>query len=88
MLIHELSAGVRDSGGRLYHAAVYARQRPDGLWEGWLEFRVAEPGRVLRTNRETVQSSERDMEVWATGLEPIYLEGAFERASRAADPIR
>ena len=87
MLIHEMSTAVRDSAGRLYRAAVYASQRPDGLWQGWLEFRAAEPGRVLRTNRETVQSSKRDMEVWATGLEPIYLEGAFERASRAAAAI-
>lgn len=84
MLVRQLSPSVRDSGGRRYRAAVHAGQRQDGLWEGWLEFRAAEPGLVLRTDRETVQSSRREMEAWATGLEPIYLEGAFERASRAS----
>jgi len=39
---------------------------------------------VLTTERETTQPSREALLYWATGLEPIYLEGAFARAVRAA----
>ena len=39
---------------------------------------AAEP--VLQTEQETSQPNEMSVEYWATGLEPIYFEGAFERA--------
>ena len=81
-LIQQLTPSVRDAAGARFKASVYADRRQDGLWEGWLEFRSADSARVLRTNRETVQSSEREMVMWASGLEPVYLEGAFQRATR------
>jgi len=34
----------------------------------------------LRTGQETSQPNQMDVEYWATGLEPIYFEGAFGRA--------
>ena len=37
-------------------------------------------GPVLRTERETSQSSRGALETWALGLEPAYFEGAFSRA--------
>jgi hypothetical protein len=39
---------------------------------------------VLRSRRETTQSDLAAVAHWATGLEPIYFEGAFARALRAA----
>ena len=35
---------------------------------------------VLRTERETTQPNRGAVAYWADGLEPIYLEGAFNRA--------
>jgi hypothetical protein len=35
---------------------------------------------VLRTGQETTQPSWRAIAYWASGLEPIYFEGAFARA--------
>jgi hypothetical protein len=34
----------------------------------------------LRTERETTQPDKAVLEYWATGLEPIYFEGALARA--------
>jgi hypothetical protein len=54
--------------------------------EGWIEFDpVAEPAGVhtRRTPRETTQPNRVDTEYWATGLTPVYLEGALARALSA-----
>ncbi|MBV9544284.1 MAG: hypothetical protein JOY61_07890 [Chloroflexi bacterium] len=69
---------LRGADGTLYVVQVYGRARQDGMWEGWLQFST--PTQVLRTARETTQSSADDLLYWATGLEPTYLEGAFQRA--------
>ncbi|HEV8436673.1 MAG TPA: hypothetical protein VGT40_01110 [Methylomirabilota bacterium] len=80
-LIHEHSTTVKDDDGAIYGAEIWAEQRLDGTWEGWLEFRPADDGgEVLRTQRETSQPSRAAVEYWATGLEPIYLDGALARA--------
>jgi hypothetical protein len=34
---------------------------------------------VLRSERETTQSTFADLERWASGVRPVYLEGALER---------
>lgn len=74
-----------------YAAKACARQRRDGLWEGWIEFENAVSGRVLRTPRETTQPNLADITYWATGLTNTYLEGALERAiphiSREEPPL-
>ena len=64
--------------------------RDDGTWEGWLEFDSIDAGATLRTPRETTQPNRADLEYWATGLTPVYLEGALERAGAAQDaaPVR
>jgi hypothetical protein len=69
--------------GRAYRARVRgrARERKDGSWEGWLEFED-DAGIVRRTERETTQPNRDHLIDWATGLTPVYLEGAFERAWR------
>ena len=45
-----------------------------------LEFRPSGGGKSLKTGEETSQPSKEAVTYWATGLEPIYLEGALERA--------
>jgi hypothetical protein len=80
-LIHEHSRAVLDEDGRTYIVRVWGAERGDGTWEGWLEFDPAD-GQTdpLRTGRETSQPNRTAVGYWATGLEPIYLEGAFARA--------
>ena len=81
-LIHTHGDQVQDSAGRLYDVLAYGRERGDGTWEGWLEFSPRTAGLpAKRTGRETTQADRDALEHWATGLEPLYLAGAFERAA-------
>jgi hypothetical protein len=80
-LIHEHPAHVKGEGGTTYIVRIYAQERTDGTWEGWLEFYPTdERKQVLRTEQETSQPNRTAIEYWALGLEPIYLDGAFARA--------
>jgi hypothetical protein len=65
---------------RVYTAQVCGRERDDGTWEGWLEFVPDDGSAVVPTQRETTQPNLVDLEYWATGLTPVYLEGALARA--------
>ena len=79
--IHFHSERVQDTLENLYEVFIYGEPRLDGTWEGWLEFVPLNPGLPsLRTDRETTQPDLSALEYWATGLEPMYLAGAFERA--------
>ncbi len=69
--------------GQAYSARACGRQREDHLWEGWIEFKGAD-GAVLRSARETTQPNLTDLEYWAQGLTPVYLEGALRRALEPA----
>ena len=81
-LIQRYEARVEDEAGASYEVAVYGAAREDGTWEGWVEFRpAAGVGPILRTGRETSQPNREALAYWASGLEPVYLEGAFARAS-------
>jgi hypothetical protein len=87
-LIHRASTPVQ-IGGAPYRAEVWGERRDDRLWQGWIEFVPSSgEGPVLATGGETVQSNLEALTYWATGLEPVYLEGALaratEKASRAA----
>jgi hypothetical protein len=53
---------------------------PDGLWEGWIEFVPIDGGLPIRSPRETTQPNYTDAKYWASGLTPVYLEGALKRA--------
>jgi hypothetical protein len=55
---------------------------PDGCWEGWIEFVPTGGGEPVRTSRETTQPNRTDTEYWASGLTPVYLDGALNRALR------
>lgn len=65
--------------GRVYRAQACGREWENGQWEAWLEFEDVETGEVLRSQRETTQPNLKDAEYWATGLTPVYLEGALHR---------
>lgn len=81
-LIHEHSTRIEAEDGTLYLVRTCGQERVDGTWEAWLEFHpVSAVGAVLRTGRETSQSNREGVAYWASGLEPVYLEGAFARAS-------
>jgi hypothetical protein len=79
-LIQTYTEVVRDSRGEEFTASAHGEERADGTWVGWLEFRAAS-GDVRRTERETTQPNRDALRYWASGLEPLYLDGAFARAS-------
>jgi hypothetical protein len=68
-------------GAQTFSVAALGQERDDGSWIGWLEFRSLD-GAILTTDQETSQPNREAVAYWAAGLEPIYLEGAFERAVR------
>lgn len=80
-LLQEYATTLTTSDDTEYVVRSYGEERDDGTWVGWLEFHptdLTEP--VLRTEQETSQPNRTAVEYWATGLEPVYFEGAFERA--------
>ena len=79
-VLTEFETTIRDETGREYIARACGRECPDGHWEGWLEFVPLDGGVVVPSARETTQPNRVDTEYWATGLTPIYLEGALRRA--------
>ena len=65
-------------GGKSYRVVVEGEgPRRDGTWAGRIRFRGPEE-RV--TGQETSQPNVEALRYWATGLETIFLEGAFSRA--------
>jgi len=80
-LIQEYKNQVRSADGISYNVSAYGEARQDGNWEGWLEFRPDKGiSGTLRTGRETTQPDKSALAYWASGLEPIYFEGALQRA--------
>ncbi len=80
-LLQEYSTHVSGSDGTTYAVRSYAEERADGTWTGWLEFHPADAVKpVLRTGQETSQPNRVTVEYWASGLEPVYFEGALVRA--------
>ena len=70
---------VSHRDGRQYRAQACGRERENGQWEAWLEFEDLTTGEILRSQRETTQPNQADAAYWATGLTPVYLEGALDR---------
>jgi len=72
---------VPAADGRTYEArACGGPMDGGGTWEGWIEFVPVDGGPPLRSPRETTQPNRTNAEYWATGLTPVYLEGALTRA--------
>ena len=81
-LVRQHSETVQDNLKNPYDVFIYGEPRSDGTWEGWIDFVPIDPTLPSRrTGRETTQPDLTALEYWATGLEPMYLAGAFERAS-------
>lgn len=79
-LIHAFSVPVSDERGT-FRVRVEGELTPEGTWHGWLSFEsTAGTATRLKTDRETTQSDRAALEYWASGLEPVYLEGALARA--------
>jgi hypothetical protein len=86
-LIHEFTSQVSDPDGHVYSGRAMGRPRSDGTWIGWLEFTPrGSGGSVRKTGMETTQPNRETLVYWATGLEPVYLEGALARAIAARHP--
>lgn len=71
-LVHEFAKPINQ-----FKVRAFAEKRGN-VWIGWLEFRGA--GKTLKTGEETSQPNKEAVAYWATGLEPVFLEGALKRA--------
>lgn len=81
VLLQEYTTEVIAANGTAYTVRSYGEERSDGTWTGWLEFYPVDPTMpALRTDQETSQPNRTAIEYWATGLEPVYFDGALERA--------
>jgi hypothetical protein len=75
----EFPDAVTSDTGKSYKArACGAATR--GTWQGWIEFVPLGDGEPIRSARETTQPNRQDTLYWATGLTPVYLQGALRRA--------
>jgi hypothetical protein len=64
-----------------YTARAIARRGDDGMWQGWLEFEPLDEQRpVIIGPVESTQPEREYVRYWATGLSPVFLEGALSRA--------
>lgn len=80
-LLQEYATAVTGPDDTTYVVRSYGEERLDGTWIGWLEFEPTDPDKpTLLTDQETSQPNRVAVEYWATGLEPVYFEGAFGRA--------
>ncbi len=77
-LIQSYQTHVQRNGVR-YSVQAYG-ERQGHVWYGWLEFVPTGQGLSFRTPRETTQPTRKALAYWASGLKPIYVEGAFARA--------
>ena len=80
-LLQEYATIMTGPDDTMYVVRSYGEERLDGTWIGWLEFHPTDLSKTtLRTEQETSQPNRTAVEYWATGLEPVYFEGAFKRA--------
>ena len=81
VILQKYTTQLDSADGTTYSVRNCGEERLDGTWMGWLEFHPTDETRpILTTDQETSQPNRMTVEYWATGLEPIYFEGAFERA--------
>jgi hypothetical protein len=80
----EFSEPVTSEDGRVFLARACGSEMNGGLWQGWVEFVPVHGGEPLRTTRATTQPNRQDTLYWATGLTPVYLDGALQRVLRPA----
>jgi hypothetical protein len=78
----EYPDAVTSGDGKNYIARACGSEMNVGTWQGWIEFVPIGDGEPVRSARETTQPNHQDTVYWATGLTPVYLEGALRRALR------
>jgi hypothetical protein len=78
---------VVDPRGHEYFVSVAGAQKPDGMWDGWLEFVPLDETEPLVTPKETTQSNRAALQHWAEALEETYVKGAFNRAVSSVDAL-
>ena len=76
----QFSEPVIGPDGREYEARACGGPQAGGTWQGWIEFIPIARGEPVRSGRETTQPNRTDTAYWASGLTPVYLEGALRRA--------
>lgn len=76
----EFEAPVIGETGKSYMARACGDAMVAGGWQGWVEFLPVDGGEPVRSGRETTQPNRMDAVYWATGLTPIFLQGALRRA--------
>ena len=80
-LLQEYTTVVTSPDNTTYTVRSYGEERIDGTWTGWIEFQPDDSSKpTLSTDQETSQPNRAAVQYWSTGLEPVYFEGAFERA--------
>jgi hypothetical protein len=82
---------VSETDGSRWKPRACGRRGEGHMWDGWIEFvPVDKASSPVRSRRESTQPSRESLVYWATGLTPIYLKGALERArfERAPQPPR
>jgi hypothetical protein len=73
---------VADESGS-YRVRAVGRHAEDGMWEGWLEFvPLGGTAEAIVGPVESRQPEPEHLTYWATGLTPVFLEGALWRAKR------
>ena len=77
-LIHSFTVPVTDETGIVWRGRAYG-QPVANLWLGSIVF-TNEAGEMVETGVETTQPDRSALEYWASGIEPIYLDGALARA--------
>jgi hypothetical protein len=88
-LVHERLLTLSDAQGTSFtRVLIYAERQPAGGWVAWVEFVSASGDKVVQTDRETTQSTLRDVVYWAMGLQSTYFEGALDRAVRRVPEAR
>ena len=70
-----------------FTARAIGRQASDHMWEGWLEFipvgtQPDAAAEAIIGPVESRQPAREHLVYWATGLSPVYLEGALDRARK------
>lgn len=84
-ILHTYDPPIQAEGGASYVARAVGRENGN-VWEGWIEFVPDDGSPARRSERETTQPNLTDLEYWASGLTPIYLEGALRRALSSRQP--
>lgn len=79
VFVTELEHRAATDSGVRHRARIFAAQR-DEVWEAWIVFEPESGGEPLPSDRETTQPNIEAVEYWASGLSPVYLDGALRRA--------